>query len=119
VHRWDAQTATGISEPIDHALAVDGIDEFFALILFWKRESTLHGAGESIHLHATDGDGEWFVRLATDGVIVTKEHAKGDVALRAPASDLLLFLYGRVGPVVGESFGDASLLERWQRLVKW
>ena len=86
------------TEPIDHALAVDGIDEFFGLIPFWRRESTLHGAGESIHLHCTDGDGEWFVRLAADGVIVTREHAKGDVALRAPASDLLLFLYGRVGP---------------------
>ena len=31
-----------------------------------------------------------------DGVLVTREHAKGDVAMRAPASDLLLFLYGRV-----------------------
>ena len=64
VHRWDAQTASGATEPIEHALAVDGIDEFFGLIPFWKRESTLRGAGESMHLHATDGDGEWFVRLA-------------------------------------------------------
>jgi len=52
-------------------------------------------------------------------VIVTREHAKGDVALRAPASDLLLFLYGRVGPDAGDVFGDGSLLERWQQLVKW
>ena len=119
VHRWDAQTATDSTSPIEHALAVDGVDEFFGLIPFWKRESTLHGAGESIHLHATDGDGEWFVRLAADGVIVTKEHAKGDVALRAPASDLVLFLYGRIDPSVGEVFGDVSLLQRWQQLVKW
>lgn len=119
VHRWDAQTAIAGTEPIEHALAVDGIDEFFGLIPFWKRESTLQGAGESIHLHCTDGDGEWFVRLAADGVIVTREHAKGDVALRASASDLLLFLYGRVDQTAGDVFGDASLLERWQQLVKW
>jgi uncharacterized protein (TIGR03083 family) len=119
VHRWDAQTATDATRPIDRDLAVDGIDEFFGLIPFWKRESILHGAGESIHLHATDGEGEWFVRLGGDGVIVTHEHAKGDVALRAPASDLLLFLYGRVAPTAGETFGDAALLERWQQLVKW
>jgi len=119
VHRWDAQLAAGVAEPIDHELAVDGIDEFFALLPFWRHESTLHGLGASIHLHCTDGDGEWLVRLAADGVSVTHEHAKGDVALRAPASDLLLFLYGRADPTDAEVFGDASLLERWQQLVRW
>jgi uncharacterized protein (TIGR03083 family) len=119
VHRWDAQLAAGTTEPIEHDLAIDGIDEFFALIPFWRSEWTLHGAGESIHLHCTDGEGEWLVRLAADGVLVTREHAKGDVAMRAPASDLLLFLYGRVDPSSAEVFGDASLLERWQQLVQW
>ena len=119
VHRWDAQTATGRTEPIAHSLAVDGIDEFFELIPFWRRESTLHSGGESIHLHCTDGDGEWLVRLGDSGVIVTREHAKGDVALRATASDLVLFLYGRVDRSAGEVFGDETLLDRWQELVKW
>ena len=119
VHRWDAQSAAGTTEPIEHALAVDGIDEFFALIPFWRRESTLHSAGESIHLHCTDGEGEWMVRLAEQGVLVTREHAKGDVAMRAPASDLLLFLYGRVDRSTAEVFGDETLLDRWQELVKW
>jgi len=119
VHRWDAQLAARTTEPIEHDLAVDGIDEFFDLIPFWRRESTLHSAGESIHLHCTDGDGEWLVRLAADGVLVTREHAKGDVAMRAPASDLLLFLYGRADRTAADVFGDASLLDRWQQLVKW
>ena len=57
--------------------------------------------------------------LATNALTARREHAKGDVALRAPASGLLLFLYGRVGPAVGEVFGDAALLARWQELVKW
>jgi uncharacterized protein (TIGR03083 family) len=119
VHRWDAQLAADATEPIDHELAVDGIDEFFDLLPFWRHESTLHGGGASIHLHCTDGDGEWLVRLAADGVSVTREHAKGDVALRAPASELLLFLYGRADPRDAEVFGDASLLQRWQQLVRW
>jgi len=119
VHRWDAQSATGAVEPIEHDLAVDGIDEFFGLIPYWRRESTVRGAGESIHLHCTDGDGEWLVRLATDSVIVTREHAKGDVAARGTASDLALLLYGRVTPQALEVFGDASLLDRWQELVRW
>ncbi len=48
-----------------------------------------------------------------------REHAKGDVAIRAPASHLLLFLYGRAGASGAEVFGDASILDRWQQLVSW
>ena len=119
VHRCDAQSAAGTIEPIEHDLAVDGINEFFDLIPFWRHESRVRGTGESIHLHCTDGDGEWLVRLGADGVLVTREHAKGDVALRAPASDLLLFLWGRTDAAGAEVFGDAPLLDRWQQLVKW
>jgi uncharacterized protein (TIGR03083 family) len=122
VHRWDAQGAQGKQgtvESIEHALAVDGIDEFFGLIPFWRGASAVQGAGETIHLHATDGDGEWLMRLAAGAVIVTREHAKGDVAGRGPASDLLLFLYGRVAPSQLEVFGDASLLDRWHEQVRW
>ena len=89
------------------------------LILFWRGASHLPGSGESIHLHATDGEGEWLVRLGGDGLVVTREHAKGDVAMRAPASDLLLFLYGRAGAADAEVFGDATILERWQDVVSW
>jgi len=119
VHRFDAQLAAGDPQPIERALAVDGIDEFFMLIPFWRGASQVAGGGESMHLHATDGDGEWLVRLGADGVVVTREHAKGDVALRAPASDLVLFLYGRRDASAGEVFGDAALLDRWQQLVSW
>ena len=44
VHRWDAQRAAGAVEPIEHGVTVDGIDEFFGLIPFWKRQSTLPAA---------------------------------------------------------------------------
>jgi uncharacterized protein (TIGR03083 family) len=119
VHRWDGQLAAGATEPIEHTLAVDGIDEFFTLIPFWRGASSLPGTGESIHFHCTDGDGEWLARLGTDGVVVTREHAKGDAALRASASDLMLFLYGRRDASAGEVFGDRALLDRWQQLVSW
>ena len=109
----------GAVEPIEHALAVDGIDEFFGLIPFWRGAAAVHGAGETIHLHSTDGDGEWLLRLADGAVIVTREHAKGDVAGRGPASDLLLFLYGRVEPSALEVFGDAAVLDRWHEQVRW
>lgn len=119
MHRFDAQLAAGTTEPIGHALAVDGIDELFELIPFWPLGDRVRGAGETLHFHCTDGAGEWLVQLGADELIVTREHAKGDVAARGTASDLLLFLYGRVGVDRLEVFGDGSLLTRWRELVTW
>ncbi len=119
VHRYDAQLAAGTTERVDAPLAVDGIDELFALIPFWQWAGRVRGTGESLHFHCTDTEGEWLARLEPDGAVVTREHAKGDVAARGSASDLLLFLYGRVPVERLEVFGDASLLTRWRELVNW
>jgi uncharacterized protein (TIGR03083 family) len=119
VHRYDAQLAAGQPEPIARELAVDGIDEFFELIPAWRGADGVRGSGETLHYHCTDGEGEWLARLDADGLVVTREHAKGDVAARGTASDLLLFLYGRVPLEHLEVFGNAALLTRWRELVSW
>jgi uncharacterized protein (TIGR03083 family) len=113
VHRWDAELAHGTPAPIDAALAVDGIDEFldvFVPLLGAK----VAGSGETIHLHGTDIDGEWLIERAGDGSRVARGHAKGDVALRGTASDLLLLLWGRRTADDLETFGDASVFASWQ-----
>ncbi len=112
VHRWDVQHAAGAAQPIDRELAVDGIQELFDILPF-RPGGAPTGTGETIHLHCTDGDGEWLVRLEPDGVTVVNEHAKGDVAARGIASDLLLMMWGRIPVDRVETFGDASLLTRW------
>jgi hypothetical protein len=108
VHRWDA-----VGGAIDPALAVDGIDEHLGLFapLAPGDSLTVHG---TIHLHATDIDGEWLVTLGPSGVSFEHGHAKGDVALRGAAGDLLLWAWNRV-PVDDrfEVFGDPSLLDAW------
>jgi uncharacterized protein (TIGR03083 family) len=119
MHRFDGQLAAGATAPIAQPLAVDGIDELFDLIPFWPWADRVRGNGETLHFHCTDGDGEWLARLGSDGLVVTREHAKGDVAARGTASDLLLFLYGRVGVETLDVFGDASLLTHWRKLVTW
>ncbi len=119
IHCWDAQTATGDPQPIDRALAVDGIQEVFDILPERPGVPPITGAGETIHLHCTDGEGEWLVRLGAEGPVVTNEHAKGDVAARATASDLMLLVWGRIPPERVEVFGDAALLARWQELTKF
>jgi uncharacterized protein (TIGR03083 family) len=112
VHRWDAEHAAGSASPIDRELAVDGIQELFDILAFRPGGSPT-GKGETIHLHCTDGEGEWLVRLGSAGVTVVNEHAKADVAARGSASDLLLTMWGRLPTDRVEVFGDTSLLERW------
>ena len=91
VHAWDATAAAGTAEAVPAAVAVDGIDEHLEVFVprFFDT-AAFGGTGETMHLHATDGDGEWLVRFDPDAVVVRREHAKGDVAARGTASDLLL-----------------------------
>jgi len=118
LHRWDAQNAAGDPEPLDAELAADGVDELFSLFVSYERESaTRVSTDATMHLHCTDRDGEWLVRFTPEGTAVTHEHAKGDVAVRGPASDLFLLLWNRIGRDRLEVFGDASLLDRWAEHV--
>jgi uncharacterized protein (TIGR03083 family) len=93
VHRWDAQNAVGTADPIDADLAASGLEEFLELLpQYWSHD----GSGESLHIHATDADAEWLLRCEPSGLRCERGHAKADVALRGGASDLHLFLWGRV-----------------------
>ena len=113
VHRWDA-----VGGGIRADLAVDGIDELLELFAPRIPAERLDGVDGSIHLHATDTEGEWLVRLSPDGIDFEHGHAKGDVALRGPAGDLLLWSWNRA-PVDDrfETFGDVALLGRWRTVV--
>jgi uncharacterized protein (TIGR03083 family) len=123
VHRYDAQSARGTCAPIDAELAIDGIDEVLDVLshAFYQAGE---GAGETLHLHGTDDDldvaAEWLVVLGADGLDVRREHAKGDLALRAAVSDLELLLVGR--PPLGDiqRFGDESVLDDvWTRAFRF
>ena len=107
VHRWDLQNAASAADPdpIAPEAASDAIDEMLHITLPWsvRADKTLPG---TVHLHCTDTEGEWFVH--PDGR-VEPIHAKGDVAMRGTASDLLLALYERVPLDDVEIIGDDSL----------
>jgi uncharacterized protein (TIGR03083 family) len=128
VHRWDAANAVGVPYEIPAAVAADGIDEF---IMWFAARRPVEGAapvGGSVHLHCTDLDepvtdgaddrsaavGEWMItRLDESGIEFTREHAKGDAAVRGRSHDLLLWLWRRdAGPV--EILGDASVAARFR-----
>ena len=119
IHRWDVQHAAGGAEPIEVALAIDGIDELADRFLPFAGRRGITGSGETVHLHATDEgvQGEWTLTFTESGVEVERAHGKGDMAARGPASDLLLFVWNR-RPVAIETFGEPDLLEWWSSRVR-
>ena len=114
VHRWDAEDAAGSGWTIDPALAADGVDEFLDDFTGAVASDAVPLDG-TVHLHCTDVDGEWLIAQpdATGPLEVSREHAKGDVAVRGPASDLLLLLWRRRGLDGLEVFGDRSVADRF------
>ena len=111
VHRWDAQPRP--ARPNRSSASSPSTASKSCSTSSRSARGPPTGNGETIHLHCTDGDGEWLIRLGAHGVSVVNEHAKGDVAARGTASDLLLMMWGRIPVDQVEVFGDASLLARW------
>lgn len=112
VHRWDAQQAAGTVVPLDPELATDGINEIIEVMMQNSPRGPIDYPTGSLHLHRTDGEGEWML-TAQDGVLtVTHKHAKGDAAARGSAQDLLLYLWGR-GRENLECHGDDALIDAW------
>ena len=71
-----------------------------------------------MHLHCGDVPGEWTVRPTDDGELhVTREHAKGDAAIRGGASDILLALWRRQPLTSVDVVGDAEIAARFVALT--
>lgn len=112
VHRIDAElTATGSFTPVDPDFAIDGINEMFDMFVPASGPEDIGGDGETVHLHATDAEGEWLVTVHPQTITVERGHAKGDAAVRGTASDLLLFVWGRSFGQP-ERIGDEAAIEK-------
>lgn len=113
IHRLDAELATGQPGPVDTARALDGIDEWCTVLLPLRAAG--HRLDATLHLHATDGEGEWLLTFTGEAVAVEHGHAKGDAAVRGPAADLFRWLWGRGGLDALEVFGDVAVAEAAER----
>lgn len=118
VHRWDAQMATGRTEPIEARLAVDGVTEVLESWLPSGRRRGPTNRTGVVQLSAVDAGQDWFVRLRGEGValldmdtLLDTDDPHARVAAQGKASDLLLALYGRVPFDVLDIEGDVTLLD--------
>lgn len=115
VHRCDIERALGMESLVDRDQALDSIDEYFDLMLpgFLVRKPERRPTG-SLHLHCTDGPGEWLVTSRDEGLEVERVHAKGDCAWRGPAGGLMLAVWGRQVESV-EVVGSTESSDSWRR----
>ena len=120
VHAADARLAAGQPPDLPPALAADAIDEWLTELMRPVGDEADPRAaalppGTSLHVHATDADGEWLVSHGPGGVTAERGHAKADAAVTGPASALLLVLLRRApadDPDV-TVHGDPAVLTRW------
>src|SRR5919201_1093112 len=130
VHRADAAGTVKADYTVAPELAADAVDELLELISDPQVRSAspslaeLRGAGETIHLHATDTDpglsAEWLIELGPEGFTWRRGHERATVALRGPLADVLLVFYRRL-PADSERvevLGDAALLAFWLHRVR-
>ena len=117
VHRYDAQRAHGLAQPIDADLAHDGLDELVDVIVprvISRDGLTLPEA--TLCFHATD-EGEWGLRLGPAGLERLHVVKSSDVTVRGTASALLLAAYGRVRWTSLDVEGNAELLDTWSQTL--
>jgi hypothetical protein len=125
VHRWDAESAGPAGRdatPLDQALAADGIDEFFEVFTRLRLGAdAIRALGPvTLRLVATDAGRSWLVRA--DGTTLSWTSPAGgtpaaDLVLEAPASTLLLLLWGRLDAGACRTSGDLDVAARWRATI--
>jgi uncharacterized protein (TIGR03083 family) len=119
MHRFDAQLAHNMAQPIDAELAQDGLDELVDVLAprIIKRDRSKLPVGTLAFL-ATD-QGAWNLRL--DGLTIERlDVAKEpDVTVRGTTSALLLAATNRVPWTSLEVEGDEALLDAWSAALRF
>jgi uncharacterized protein (TIGR03083 family) len=118
LHRWDAQVATKLPEPIESKLAGDTVAEALDTYLPAGRRRHRAEVAGLVHLVAADLGLEWYLRLRGAGValldtgtLLDDDAHPARAAATGTASDLALALWGRVAFDVLETAGDSRLLD--------
>jgi uncharacterized protein (TIGR03083 family) len=119
VHRFDAQRARGVAQPIDSDIAIDGLDELVDIIAprVIARDRPALPVGR--FAFASSDDGQWTVQLDGQTLARLDDPAAADVTVRGTASALLLAAYSRVPWTSLEVEGDRSLLDAWSATLRF
>jgi uncharacterized protein (TIGR03083 family) len=119
VHRFDAQAAHGMMQPIDAELAGDGLDELIDVIAprLYVRDNVTGPTG-TIALDSSD-NGTWCLELEPHGLKRLDVLTEPSVTVRGTTSVLLLASYGRAPWTSLDVDGDTDLLTAWSAALNF
>ncbi len=119
IHRWDVECAHGAPTSMDAELARDAVGHTFTVMAPFRRaaKAAPAGAGETLLFRESGGNGSWLVRFDPEPRLLEAGATYPSVTIRGSASDLMLFLWGRLPASRLEVQGDAGMLERYFQLV--
>ena len=114
IHRVDAEGAAGMERVVEGDLAADGVDELYGIVIpFVLARGPRPMPTGTLHVHRTDGAGEWMLTVDGDQIRMERAHAKGDAAVRGHGSSLFLACWGRAELDAVEILGDTEVAEQW------
>ncbi len=116
IHQWDAAAIGDADYVLDPHHAVAIVDEYLDLFLPRLASRFSDDSERSVHLHATDTEGEWVLQRNATGVVMSRAHAKSTTAVRGSAAALALFVWSRSADNL-EIFGDSSQIDDWHSLL--
>lgn len=119
VHRFDAQRAHGVAEPVDAELAADGIDELIDVVLPRVLDRDDTELPEAVVVLDAGADGCWPLRLHARGAERLDVTPADATLVAGTASALLLALYGRVPWESLDVTGDPTVLQAWLAAVSF
>jgi len=119
VHRYDAQSAHDMAQPIAAELAQDGLDELVDVILPVIVARDTPALPEATYAFVAPDEEAWCIRLGSDGITRADAGATPDVTVRGTTSALMLAALNRVEWSSLEIDGDEGLLDAWSKAMRF
>ncbi len=118
VHRVDVESAFGVVSPVDHEIAVDGIDEVLDLFLAHQAADVGPDGPGAGTVAVRTGDHIWRTRLTPGDVELSRQPGAADAVVSGEPSELLLWLWGRRPDSSVTIEGDADLVAALRRRLE-
>lgn len=125
VHRFDAESATGIASGFDPVFAADGVSE----LLYGFYDGVSRPAGRefpvegdrTMHVQAQDTDDHWYLTIGRQSITRPTAGEPVELTVTSTSSDLYLALWNRGDDSTISVTGDRALLDLWHAYtgVRW
>lgn len=112
IHRFDAESARGITSHFDAAFAADMLDELISGFAVRSLRMDVDRP-QVVHVRTEDTNNDWFVTVDAEGATVSNVGTNADLTLAGAAADLYLLLWNRTPNAEVTTTGNADLLDLW------